>query len=182
MHSRSYTPVLILTTAAGCRLCLQAIRMDTCISTLTHGSRPGHPASHRQTRAVFLAYGPCSRFLLCTQALKQSTGLQRQQYESWRRTLLQCLANVEAVIDFGEDEGIAEEVAEQVLPRVHHLGQQLRQHLVSGELCLRILACCSCLPAAALPVSNARTLVESSVSVLSKVLGLRVQVKACPHN
>ncbi|KAL0038741.1 hypothetical protein WJX79_006049 [Trebouxia sp. C0005] len=67
------------------------------------------------------------------QALKQSTGLQRQQYESWRRTLLQCLANVEAVIDFGEDEGIAEEVAEQVLPRVHHLGQQLRQHLVSGR-------------------------------------------------
>ncbi|KAL0043981.1 hypothetical protein WJX82_011176 [Trebouxia sp. C0006] len=71
------------------------------------------------------------------QALKQSTGLQRQQYESWRRTLLQCLANVEAVIDFGEDEGIAEEVAEQVLPRVQRLGQQLRQHLVSdrrGEL------------------------------------------------
>lgn len=60
--------------------------------------------------------------------------MQRQQYESWRRTLLQCLANVEAVIDFGEDEGIAEEVAEQVLPRVQHLGQQLRQHLVSGEL------------------------------------------------
>ncbi|KAL0024887.1 hypothetical protein WJX77_000062 [Trebouxia sp. C0004] len=71
------------------------------------------------------------------QALKQSTGVQRQQYESWRRTLLQCLANVEAVIDFGEDEGIAEEVAEQVLPRVQHLAQKLQQHLVSdrrGEL------------------------------------------------
>ena len=83
-----------------------------------------------------LTHEPCLKWLLCTQALKQSTGLQRQQYESWRRTLLQCLANVEAVIDFGEDEGIAEEVAEQVLPRVQRLGQQLRQHLVSGELCL----------------------------------------------
>ena len=69
------------------------------------------------------------------QALKQSTGAQRQQYESWRKTLLQCLANVEAVIDFGEDEDIGEEVAEQVLPRVQELGQQLHQHLASGESC-----------------------------------------------
>ena len=66
------------------------------------------------------------------QALKQSTGAQKQQYESWRRLLLQCLANVEAVIDFGEDEGIAEEVAEQVLPRVQQLGYLLQQHLISG--------------------------------------------------
>ena len=70
---------------------------------------------------------------MCVQALKQSTGSQRQQYESWRKTLLQSLANVEAVIDFGEDEGIAEEVAEQVLPRVQQLGQQLQQHLLTGE-------------------------------------------------
>ena len=65
--------------------------------------------------------------------MKQSTGAQRQQYEAWRKTLLQCLANVEAVIDFGEDEGIAEEVAEQVLPRVQQLGQQLQHHLTSGK-------------------------------------------------
>ena len=65
--------------------------------------------------------------------MKQSTGLQRQQCEAWRKTLLQCLANVEAVIDFGEDENIAEEVAEQVLPRVQHLGRQLQHHLTSGE-------------------------------------------------
>lgn len=67
-----------------------------------------------------------------SQALKQSTTAQKQQYESWRKLLLQCLANVEAVIDFGEDEGIAEEVAEQVLPRIRQLGQLLQQHLTSG--------------------------------------------------
>ena len=72
-------------------------------------------------------------FMLPKQALKQSTGAQRQQYESWRRTLLQCLANIEAVIDFGEDEEIAEEVAEQVLPRVRGLRQQLEHHLVNGK-------------------------------------------------
>ncbi|KAL3155534.1 hypothetical protein ABBQ38_011086 [Trebouxia sp. C0009 RCD-2024] len=71
------------------------------------------------------------------QALKQSTKAQKLQYESWRALLLRCLANVEAVIDFGEDEGIAEEVAEQVLPKVQQLRQILQQHLVCdrrGEL------------------------------------------------
>lgn len=61
------------------------------------------------------------------------------QYESWRTLLLQCLANVEAVIDFGEDEGIAEEVAEQVLPKVHELGQVLQQHLVNGTSSPKLL-------------------------------------------
>ena len=68
------------------------------------------------------------------QALKQSSGAQKQQYESWRKLLLQCLANVEAVIDFGEEEGISEEVAEQVLPKVQQLGQLLQQHLITGAV------------------------------------------------
>ena len=156
--------------------------MDTCISILTHGSRPGHPASHRQTQAVSLAHGPCLKWLLCTQALKQSTGLQRQQYESWRRTLLQCLANVEAVIDFGEDEEIAEEVAEQVLPRVQHLGQQLQQHLVSGELSLNLSLLFTLASSCATShTGDSCTLLKSPTSFLLKVLGLRVRVKPCPH-
>ena len=81
---------------------------------------------------------------MSAQALKQSIKAQRLQYESWRKLLLQCLANVEAVIDFGEDEGIAEEVAEQVLPKVQQLGQVLQQHLVNGTyLTLHtVLLCC----------------------------------------
>lgn len=47
--------------------------------------------------------------------------------------MLQCLANIEAVIDFGEDEEIAEEVAQQVLPRMQALQQQLQHHLIHGE-------------------------------------------------
>lgn len=46
-------------------------------------------------------------------------------------------ARLEAVIDFGEDEGIAEDVAAGVLPLVCDLRQQLEGHLASaasGEL------------------------------------------------
>lgn len=85
---------------------------------------------------------------MAKQALKQSTGAHRQQYESWRKALLKCLANVEAVIDFGEDEDIAEEVAEQVLPRVQQLCRQLQHHLVSGEsdlTCNSLFLLCSSL-------------------------------------
>lgn len=78
-----------------------------------------------------------------SQALKQSTKAQKLQYESWRALLLRCLANVEAVIDFGEDEGIGEEVAEQVLPQVQQLRQILQQHLVNGiSLRLNIVWLC----------------------------------------
>lgn len=160
------------------------LSMDTRISMLTHGSRPGHTAPHGQTQPISLARGPCPKSLLCAQALKQSTGVQRQQYESWRRTLLQCLANVEAVIDFGEDEGIAEEVAEQVLPRVQHLGQQLEQHLESGELSLNLsllFSFASSFVTSHTGSSQLICLVKSLVSVLLRVLGLKVGVKVCPH-
>ena len=44
------------------------------------------------------------------QALEAAGGLVRRQYEEWRSLLLRCLSRVEAVIDFGEEEGIADEV------------------------------------------------------------------------
>lgn len=46
-------------------------------------------------------------------------------------------ARLEAMIDFGEDEGIADDVAAGVLPQVAALRQQLERHLASavgGEL------------------------------------------------
>ncbi|KAK3274881.1 hypothetical protein CYMTET_16959, partial [Cymbomonas tetramitiformis] len=42
-------------------------------------------------------------------ALQQSGGALRSQLEAWRGDLLHCLAHTEAVIDFGEDEDIADE-------------------------------------------------------------------------
>lgn len=46
-------------------------------------------------------------------------------------------ARLEAMIDFGEDEGIADEVAAGVVPQVRALRRQLERHLASavgGEL------------------------------------------------
>ncbi|KAL4433646.1 hypothetical protein ABPG75_000087 [Micractinium tetrahymenae] len=71
------------------------------------------------------------------QALLHSTGAVRRQHEHWRQTLLTCLARLEAVIDFGEDEEIADDVAAGVLPLVQALQQEVEGHLAAaagGEL------------------------------------------------
>ncbi|PRW59346.1 tRNA modification GTPase mitochondrial [Chlorella sorokiniana] len=71
------------------------------------------------------------------QALLHTTGAARRQHEEWRHSLLTCLARLEAMIDFGEDEGIADDVAAGVLPQVQALRGQLERHLASavgGEL------------------------------------------------
>ncbi|KAI7844301.1 hypothetical protein COHA_002099 [Chlorella ohadii] len=71
------------------------------------------------------------------QALLHTTGAARRQHEEWRHSLLTCLARLEAMIDFGEDEGIADDVAAGVVPLVAALRRQLERHLasaVSGEL------------------------------------------------
>lgn len=43
-------------------------------------------------------------------ALRQADGSLRHQYESWRQQLIKCMALTEAVIDFGEDENIEDNV------------------------------------------------------------------------
>ena len=67
------------------------------------------------------------------QALQQTSGVQRRQYERWRKTLLTCLAHVEAVIDFGDDNDIESGVAQEVLPVVRALRLELTGHLQDGE-------------------------------------------------
>ena len=56
----------------------------------------------------------------------------RRQYEAWRAALLSCLSHVEAVIDFGEDEQLADDVAAEVLPRVVALQTELQRHVAAG--------------------------------------------------
>ena len=70
------------------------------------------------------------------QAMQQTSGVQRRQYERWRKTLLSCLAHVEAVIDFGDDNDIESGVAEEVLPVVHALKVELQGHLEDSETSL----------------------------------------------
>jgi tRNA modification GTPase len=43
-------------------------------------------------------------------ALRQADGSLRHQYENWRKQLIKCMALTEAVIDFGEDENIEDNV------------------------------------------------------------------------
>lgn len=67
------------------------------------------------------------------QALRQTNGVQRRKYEAWRRTLLNCLAHVEAVIDFGDDNDIDSGVAAEILPGAVSLRQELERHLREGD-------------------------------------------------
>lgn len=69
------------------------------------------------------------------QALSQLRGANSFLYNKWRREITECLAYVESVIDFGEDEAdiAEEEIIRNVLPRVHVLARRLRSHLADGR-------------------------------------------------
>ena len=57
--------------------------------------------------------------------------------DGWRSTLLRAAAHVEAVLDFGEDEEVADEVFAAVVPSVAALRIELEAHLAApprGEL------------------------------------------------
>ena len=67
------------------------------------------------------------------QALAAAGGAARRQCDAWRMTLLRCLAHVEAVIDFGEDEEIADDVAAGVIPTIATLKNELEMHLKAAS-------------------------------------------------
>jgi tRNA modification GTPase len=66
------------------------------------------------------------------QALAAAGGASRRAAAAWRAALLTGLARVEAVIDFGEDDGIADEVAAGAAPALRALRRQLEAHLAAG--------------------------------------------------
>lgn len=57
----------------------------------------------------------------------------RRRHERWRGALLRCLAATEAIIDFGEDEDIAPDVAADVRARVAAVRAELARHVSSGR-------------------------------------------------
>ncbi|KAF0719717.1 Aste57867_839 [Aphanomyces stellatus] len=68
------------------------------------------------------------------QALHQMSGTVGKVYEDWRRTIIQCLAHAEALIDFGEDEDdVTDEAYMAVIQRVRTLGQSIQRHLKDGR-------------------------------------------------
>ena len=47
------------------------------------------------------------------QALSQMEGSLSNLYKEWRKSMIKCLANIEAYIDFNEDENIEDGVLEE---------------------------------------------------------------------
>lgn len=63
------------------------------------------------------------------QALRQMEGRLSEVINSWSKTLLNCLAHVEAYIDFGEDQHIEENVLNDVADQIHELCKEIKNHL-----------------------------------------------------
>ncbi len=68
------------------------------------------------------------------QALRQLDGVAGRLYEAWRERLLQCLALVEAEIDFGADEAaeVGEGMLRRVAPEVGEVAAAIGAHLADG--------------------------------------------------
>lgn len=67
------------------------------------------------------------------QALLQADGSLSKLYESWHRTLSQCLANVEAYIDFSEDDNIESDVLINCNETLEKLARRIEDHLADGR-------------------------------------------------
>ncbi|XP_076444183.1 5-taurinomethyluridine-[tRNA] synthase subunit GTPB3, mitochondrial-like [Babylonia areolata] len=63
------------------------------------------------------------------QALRQMEGHLGNLYSDWRTRILKCLANVEAFIDFSEDENIEEDALDSATAEIEKLCEELENHL-----------------------------------------------------
>ncbi|GAA6062695.1 hypothetical protein JCM10212_004753 [Sporobolomyces blumeae] len=66
-------------------------------------------------------------------AARQANGQMRQAYDAMRAIAIESMALVEALIDFGEDEGISEGVFEQARTKVEKLRDQITEYLDDGR-------------------------------------------------
>ncbi|RUS34356.1 tRNA modification GTPase GTPBP3, mitochondrial-like protein [Jimgerdemannia flammicorona] len=62
------------------------------------------------------------------QALRQAEGGLKQLYESWRTQMLKSMAPLEALIDFGEEDGIEEKVIDRVVIIIRSLRASIYKH------------------------------------------------------
>lgn len=63
------------------------------------------------------------------QALAQMEGSLSKIYKEWREMIIKCLANVEAYIDFNEEENVEDNVLDEVEKLVQILINSIRIHL-----------------------------------------------------
>ncbi|BGP29443.1 mitochondrial splicing system protein [Rhodotorula toruloides] len=66
-------------------------------------------------------------------AARQASGLMREAYDSMRAKAIEATALIEALIDFGEDEGISEGVYEQAKDKVVWLRDRISKYLDDGR-------------------------------------------------
>ncbi|KAF9093486.1 tRNA modification GTPase gtpbp3, mitochondrial [Mortierella sp. GBA35] len=71
-------------------------------------------------------------------ALRQADGGLKNLYETWRTQLIQSMALIEALIDFGEDENIEDDVYDHVVAKVKTLYRDIRKH-TDDDRCGEIL-------------------------------------------
>lgn len=67
------------------------------------------------------------------QALLQADGALRKLYDGWRDVLSHCAANIEAYIDFGEEDNIEGDVVEKARDALRRLMADLEAHLADGR-------------------------------------------------
>ena len=68
------------------------------------------------------------------QAMKQMAGAHKKLYQRWRTDLVQCVAHVNAFIDYGDNDGIEEEdVMHPTRAKVRFILREMRQHLADGR-------------------------------------------------
>ncbi|XP_077515680.1 5-taurinomethyluridine-[tRNA] synthase subunit GTPB3, mitochondrial [Amblyomma americanum] len=67
------------------------------------------------------------------QALEQMEGSLSKLYMQWTHDLKMCLANVEAFIDFSEDQGIEEAILDSAAAQAEKLATEIQAHLSDGR-------------------------------------------------
>ncbi|XP_034177914.2 tRNA modification GTPase MnmE isoform X1 [Osmia lignaria lignaria] len=67
------------------------------------------------------------------QATNQASGSLRRLYDSWRLTLLNILASLEAYVDFSEEHDLESNVLENAKSTIQKLSLEIQQHLSDGR-------------------------------------------------
>ena len=67
------------------------------------------------------------------QALEQMSGSLSRVYATWRAEIIKCLANVEAYIDFSEEENVEEDALSEARHIVQRLVAAIQAHLNDGR-------------------------------------------------
>uniref|UniRef100_A0A8D9A012 tRNA modification GTPase GTPBP3, mitochondrial n=2 Tax=Cacopsylla melanoneura TaxID=428564 RepID=A0A8D9A012_9HEMI len=68
-------------------------------------------------------------------ALGQMKGNLKQLYSEWRRSIIECLASIEAYIDFSEDEIIEDNILNTIRSQVETLSSEIDKHIELSNKC-----------------------------------------------